>query len=564
MPSPDPPANVRLRHRLADALAQYVADEDLTQTEAAARLGVTQPRVSDLVRGKVERFSIDALVAMLERVERPVSLGLGPDAGEGALLSGVLDAVSPFVALLDPDGTILEVNRSVFEASDVTPEDVNGRPFWEGYWYGHDPDLQAVVRDACERAARGESAAYSAVVRTSETGRLPIDVTVQPVWDGAGRVTRLVASAVDVSRRAATEAAWHETETQYRTLFESIDQGFCVLEMIYRSGRAVDYRFLEANPAFQRHTGLVDPVGHTACELIPGLERYWVETYARVAETGEPARFQQGSAALGREFSVEAFRVGPAEARRVALLFTDVTEQRRAEAALRDANETLEEQVEARTYEVRHLARALTIAEQEVRRRIAYVLHDDLQQVLHGAQIEAHVADAERVGAVLDRALRLTRSLSHELSPPVLREEEVAVLLDALAEQHRQRHGLDVAVEAAGVAVPEEHLRILLYQIVGELLSNVARHAETGRATVRAERVDGRVRFEVVDQGVGFEPPAPAALRGGSGLGLPTVWERVTLVGGQLDVDSTPGRGTRVTLELPSGGGWAERERPGL
>jgi PAS domain S-box-containing protein len=552
MSSPAPPANVRLRQSLADALAQYVADEGLTQTEAAVRLGVTQPRVSDLVRGKVERFTIDALVAMLERVERPVSLGLGPDTGPGALLSGVLDAIFPFVALLDTDGTLLEVNRSVFEASDVTPDDVNGRPFWEGYWFGHDPDLQATVRGACARAARAESVAFNAVVRTSEAGRLPVDVRVQPVRDEAGRVTHLVASAVDVSRRAATEAAWHETEAQYRTLFESIDEGFCVLEMISDDGRAVDYRFVEANPAFEQHTGLVDAVGRTACELVPGLERYWVETYARVAETGEAYRFSQGSAAMGREFSVEAFRVGPAEARRVGLLFTDVTEQKRAEAALREANETLEEQVEARTHEVRHLAQALTMAEQEVRRRIAHVLHDDLQQLLHGAQIEARVADAERVEAVLDRALRLTRSLSHELSPPVLRGDEVGVLLRALAEQNRQRHGLDVAVEADEVAIPEEHLRILLYQIVGELLFNVAKHAGTDRATVRAARVDGHVRVEVHDEGVGFEPPPQDALRGGGGLGLPTVWERVTLVGGRLDVASTPGEGTRVTLDLPS------------
>lgn len=551
-----PPANVRLRQRLAEALAQFVADEGLTQTEAAVRLGVTQPRVSDLVRGKVERFTIDALVAMLERVERPVSLGLGPGAGPGALLSGVLDAVFPFVALLDVDGSILEVNRSVFEASAVAPEDVNGRPFWEGYWFTHDPELAAAVRDACERAAEGGAAAFGAVVRTTEAGRLPVDVQIRPVRDEAGRVTHLVASAVDVSRRAATEAAQHETEAQYRTLFESIDEGFCVLEMIYDgAGRAVDYRFVEANPAFQRHTGLVDPVGQTACELIPGLERYWVDTYAHVAATGEPARFQQGSAVMGREFAVEAFRIGPAEARRVALLFTDVTEQRRAEAALREANETLEEQVEARTREVRHLAQALTVAEQEVRRRIAHVLHDDLQQVLHGAQIEARVADAPRVEAVLERALRLTRSLSHELSPPVLREDEVAVLLGALAEQQRQRHGLDVAVEASAVSIPEEHLRILLYQIVGELLFNVAKHAGTDRATVRAARVDGHVRVEVLDEGVGFDPPPPDALRGGGGLGLPTVWERVTLVGGRLDVASAPGAGTRVTLELPSASG---------
>ena len=550
----DAPANVHLRQRLAAEIVRYVRAEGLTQTEAAERLGVTQPRVSDLVRGKVDRFTIDALVTMLDRVGRPVTLGLAPDADarqRADLLSGVLDAVFGFVAVLDADGTLLEVNRSVLDASDTSPAEVYGRPFWEGYWYDHDPELQAVVRAACERAARGETATYSALVKTSETGRLPIEVTVRPIRDASGRVTHLVPSAVDVSRRAETEAARRASEAQYRTLFESIDQGFCVVEMIYEAGRAVDYRFLEANPAFERHTGLVGAVGKTARELVPGLEAYWVETYARVAETGEPIRCQHESAAMDRVFDVEAFRIGPPEARRVAHLFSDVTEQRRAEVALREANETLEEQVEARTEEVRGLARALTVAEQEVRRRIAHVLHDDLQQVLHGAQIQARLADAARVEAVLDRALGLTRSLAHELSPPVLRGDELAVLFEWLAEHQRSLHGLDVTLDTNEVSVSEEPLRVLLYQIVGELLFNVAKHAGTARATVRAERTDGGVRIEVIDDGVGFEPPPLAALRAGGGFGLPSVWERLTLVGGRLALDSAPGAGTRVTIDLP-------------
>jgi hypothetical protein len=96
-------------------------------------------------------------------------------------------------------------------------------------------------------------------------------------------------------------------------------------------GRPVDYRFLETNPAFVAQTGLAGAVGRTARELVPGIEDEWVETYGRVALTGEPTRLEQGSDAMGRWFDAFAFRVGRPEARHVAVLFSDVTAPRAAE-----------------------------------------------------------------------------------------------------------------------------------------------------------------------------------------------------------------------------------------
>ena len=126
--------------------------------------------------------------------------------------------------------------------------------------------------------------------------------------------------------------ALQESVERYRTLFESIDEGFCVIEVFFDDdGRPVDYGFLEANPAFEQQTGLVNAVGHTARELVPALESHWFETYGRVAATGEPSRFQLGSDAMGRWFDVYAFRVGRPEEHRVAILFTDVSAARRVE-----------------------------------------------------------------------------------------------------------------------------------------------------------------------------------------------------------------------------------------
>jgi PAS domain S-box-containing protein len=130
------------------------------------------------------------------------------------------------------------------------------------------------------------------------------------------------------------EQALRESEERYRTLFDSIDDGFCVVEMLCdTSGRAVDYRFLEINPAFPEHTGLKDAVGKTALELVPDLDRWWVETYGRVALTGEPLRFENQAEAMdGRWFEVYAFRFGAPERRQVAIFFKNITVRKRAEA----------------------------------------------------------------------------------------------------------------------------------------------------------------------------------------------------------------------------------------
>jgi PAS domain S-box-containing protein len=135
-----------------------------------------------------------------------------------------------------------------------------------------------------------------------------------------------------------TEAALRSSEERYQTLLESIDVGFCIFEMLYDAGdEPVDYRWLETNPAFERHTGLVDAVGKTALELVPGLERHWVEIYGRIAKSGRPERFIQESGVMGRWFEVHALRIGEPEQRQVALLFNDVTERKRIEQALRES-----------------------------------------------------------------------------------------------------------------------------------------------------------------------------------------------------------------------------------
>ncbi|HSJ24808.1 MAG TPA: ATP-binding protein [Longimicrobiales bacterium] len=159
--------------------------------------------------------------------------------------------------------------------------------------------------------------------------------------DDDGRVAWFPGVVLDITPQKMAEAALQHSETRYRALLDAIDEGFCILEIIFDGDRAVDYRFLEMNPAFEKHTGLRDAVGRTARELLPDLEEHWFETYGNVARTGQPVRFEQGSDVMGRWFDVFAFRIGGDDSTKVALLFSEISAQRRARQELADSRERL-------------------------------------------------------------------------------------------------------------------------------------------------------------------------------------------------------------------------------
>ena len=136
--------------------------------------------------------------------------------------------------------------------------------------------------------------------------------------------------------RARAEAALHASEEKYRTLFEQMDEAYAVIEVLAdATGRWMDCRFLEVNPAFMQHTGMPNPVGHTATELLGSPNPRWAELYGRVVDTGESIRVQDTELALGRVFDVNIFRLGGAGSRHVALLFRNITEQKQAERDMR-------------------------------------------------------------------------------------------------------------------------------------------------------------------------------------------------------------------------------------
>lgn len=224
------------------------------------------------------------------------------------------------------------------------------------------------------------------------------------------------------------------------------------------------------------------------------------------------------------------------------------------------------EQIKA-GHQIRHLASELTLAEQRERRRIAQILHDDVQQMLVAHQLtlnmltgdidgeaQQQLREAEAfVGEIVDH----TRSLSAELAPPAVRSGHLHDGLSWLASHMEDRYQLHVDVdvdEHAGHSEPE--LRALIVYFVRELLFNVVKHAQVDHARVRARVCGDRLVVEVEDDGHGFD--AGTVLGVGvipDSFGLYSIRERLELFGGEFDVRSAPGHGTEVVMTIPKGNG---------
>ena len=250
-------------------------------------------------------------------------------------------------------------------------------------------------------------------------------------------------------------------------------------------------------------------------------------------------------------------------------------------AALREANDDLQAEIAERTraeaqilaYQLRlqSLAAELSTTEEQERRRIATVLHDavghrlavammKLQGLLEGnADGEESTRAIVQAGALIQESIQHTRSLTMQLSPPILFELGLGPALEWLAEQVEKEHGLDVTVTDDELEKPlAEEGRSLLFRAVRELLINIVKHAHAKHVAVGLARDGDFVRVVVEDDGVGLDQTRLRAPERVSGFGLFNIRERLAHLGGKLELESEAGHGTRVTLVAPLTG---ERQR---
>ncbi len=373
--------------------------------------------------------------------------------------------------------------------------------------------------------------------------------------------------------RARAEDAERESQVRYRQLFDSIDQGFCLIDMIHDAdGNPVDYRFIETNAAFVRQTGLEDAVGRTIREFAPAHEPHWFEFYGRIARTGVPEAFEAPASAIGgRWYDVFAFRAGAPELGRVGVLFKDITERRRVAAEkdqlvqqLAEADRRKNEFLATLAHELRNPLAPLTNAAHVIGLaagdppRVEAMSRMIERQLRHMVRLVDDLLDISRISRGQITLRRTTFDLAQAVRVAV---ETSRPLIDT------QAHALEIVLPERPVHVLADETR--LSQAISNLLNNAAKYTPRG-GHLRLEvhlRGDDHVDVVVQDDGVGipaellpemFEmfaqaPGSRGRSQGGLGLGLAIARRMAELHGGTLVARSDgAGTGSTFTLTLPT------------
>jgi PAS domain S-box-containing protein len=381
--------------------------------------------------------------------------------------------------------------------------------------------------------------------------------------DADGRPVRLLGTNRDVTVEREHEAALRAREDRYRTLFESMDEGFGILELIFDDDRCVDCRFVEVNPAFERHTGLKDPVGRTASDLVPIPDRQWLEMYGRVALTGEPVRFREEATGIGRMMDAYCFRVGDPEQHRVAVLVKDVT---REVAAERERESILERERLARSAAEAFLA----VMSHELRTPVTSIYgtaallardpyRPELPDLVRDMQDEA-----ERLRRIIDDLLVLSGvDRGHiPLSPePVLVQHAVP---EVLSDASRRFPGVEFETVIDPGVPPVIADTTALRQVLYNLASNAAKYAGSdGSVTITATDVGAAVEVAVLDRGPGvgddpnalfelfYRSPHTAQRASGTGIGLYVASQLTKAMGASMTASNRDGGGAAFRVTIP-------------
>ena len=491
--------------------------------------------------------------------------------------TSVLKAAMDAIISMDHHGHIIEWNPAAEKTFGYTREEAIGREMADliippGLRSSHRAGLTKYLATGVGPVI-GTRLEITAIRRSGE--EFPVDLSITRIGDD--NPPSFTGFLRDISDRKRSEEALRLSEARFRALFDSMDEGFCIVEMIYdEKGKPVDYRFLEANPTFDRHTGFQKAVGRTIRELVPNHDEHWFEIYGAVAATGEPKRFVNEAKAMGRWYDVYAFRISGPDGHRVAILFTDITSRKRDEAE----REQLLQSERAARGEAERASRM----KDDFLATLSHELRTPLNAILGWSQImETNPTDTETVAegvSVISRNARvqtqmiedlldMSRIISGKLRLDVKRVDLAEVVTAAIESVAPSAAAKSLRIERVldPIAGPVSGDPSRLQQVVWNLLTNAVKFTpKGGKVQVVVERVNSHVEITVSDTGQGIKPEflpfvfdrfrqadASTTRRfGGLGLGLSIVKQIVELHGGTVRVKSSgEGKGSSFTVNLP-------------
>ncbi len=222
--------------------------------------------------------------------------------------------------------------------------------FAEQGWELLHPDDRDVHFEKVKHAATTGGGYFSQfrIIRPDNNTTIWLEERADSILDDEGKVIKLVGASIDITPAKKIQEDLWQSKENYRTLFESMDEGYCMIKMLYDdNGKFNDWLYLKVNPAFEKHNGLKNATGKRMRELVPDIEEKWMKIYGGVAETGESIRFEEGSTAMQKVFDLYAFRIGNPEERTVAVLFSNITRRKQAEQIQRQTEVWLKGQYQA-------------------------------------------------------------------------------------------------------------------------------------------------------------------------------------------------------------------------
>ena len=494
-----------------------------------------------------------------------------------ARFRALAEALPQIVWTAEAEGGVDWFNRRWYEYTGAPQGAGEG---WSWSQFTHSEDL-APTLEKWEAARRKGEIVESEIRMRRDDGRYRwFLVRAWPVRDAGGNVLRWFGTSTDIHDLKEAERALRQSQEDFKRAQEVGQIGWWRLN--------VQRNVLTWSDENYRIFGI--PLGTpmtyegflTACH--PD-DREYVDMHWKAGLRGEPYDLEHRVVADGQvkwvrekaylEFDDSGNLLGGFG------ITQDITEREEAEQKVRHLNETLEQRVVERTAEaqkkadqLRALASELSHAESRERKRLASILHDHIQQLIVAARmqiswlkrdnnLERMQATAQGIDGILREALEASRSLTVDLSPPALQESGLAGGLSWLAARIREKNRFTVNLRADNQAEPSsEEIRFFLFECARELLFNAVKHAGVSEAQVTLLRTgDGQIKVIVSDEGKGFDADIVANRQPGeTSFGLFSIQERLMHIGGHMEVESAPGKGTRITVWAPAGDGSADFE----
>lgn len=429
------------------------------------------------------------------------------------------------------------------------------------------PDVRQRIRAAIEKKQAYQT---SYRIRQENGNYCWVFAQGKADYDSHGTAIRLPGVVIDITRLKEAEAALRMTQERYQTLITSMDDGFCIVDVLFDAkDKPVDYRFIEVNPAFERQTGLRNAVGKTMRELAPSHEQHWFDMYGEIAKTGIPIRFENETKALQRWFDVYATRLGEPKERQVAILFHDITERKKSETDLRELAEDLSEENRRKTEFLAVLAHELRNPLAPIRTGLDLIRMSDN---LPAASTNVYAMMDRQINQLvhlIDDLMDIARVNSGKVQLKKQRIELRTVVANAI---ESTLPSIEAAQHELEVSMPEEPLLLeadptRLAQILANLLTNAAKYTPVGgRIQVSAFKENSEAVLAVKDNGIGIPSEALASVfdmfsqvsknmglaQGGLGIGLSLVKSLVQMHGGTIAASSGgEGKGSAFTIRLP-------------